>query len=100
MITRIVRVNIQEENRDLFTDYMRSFLIGVKVNEHNAHIDYFEDLDTPHCWHVYTIWKTPGALNKFLKSDLNLDFKSKLNQWAQSDYTAWTVENMFVPPAE
>ncbi len=95
MITRIVKFIVKGEFRNEFTEFMKDFLQEVKNFKNNQHIDYFEDKDTPNSYHIYTIWSTTGALNKFRNSDLNKDFKSKILEWGEKRYSAWTVENIF-----
>ncbi len=94
MITRIVKAKIKPENTKEFKIYIRTFLNEAIAFKNNHHADCFADLDENSNFHIYTIWKTEGALNKFKKSDINLEFKNKLTKWCMSPYSAWTVENI------
>jgi quinol monooxygenase YgiN len=94
MITRIIKVQVKCINRDEFVAFMNNFRLKVKLANGNHHIDFFSDLDDPCHFHVYTIWKNKTALNNFLKSQDNLDFKSKLIEVGEKPYAAWTVENI------
>jgi len=94
MITRIVKVKLKPEFCEEFKVFMKSFVKETHEFSNNHHVDFFADKDEANHFHVYTIWKTEGALNKFRKSDINLNFKNKLKTWSNSEYSAWTVENM------
>ncbi len=94
MITRIVKAKIKSENIKDFKVYIRTFLCEAIAFKNNHHADCFADLDEDFNFHIYTIWKTEGALNKFMKSATNIEFKTKLTKWCISPYSAWTVENI------
>ncbi|MGE4290427.1 MAG: putative quinol monooxygenase [Salinivirgaceae bacterium] len=94
MITRIVKVKLKPESLSEFSSYIPHFVKEVRNFKNNHHADCFADLEENADYHIYTIWNTEGALNKFLKSELNLEFKQKLNNWAIRPYSAWTVENI------
>lgn len=94
MITRIVKVKLKEEFRETFLEYMKKFAADTCAFKNSHHVDYFADMDEPNNFHIYTIWKTEGALNKFRKSDINIKFKSNLNTWCTLNYVAWTVQNV------
>lgn len=94
MITRIVKVKLKQERLDSFKNYMEEFVKNARSFKNNHHVDFFKDMEDPLQFHIYTIWKTEGALNKFRSSDINKEFKENLLQWGASDYLAWTVENM------
>lgn len=93
MITRIVKVNIKQDNLQQFKDYIALFLENARNYTNNHHADCFADLDESFNFHVYTIWKTEGALNKFRKSEYNLEFKKLILDWGSKRFSAWTVEN-------
>jgi quinol monooxygenase YgiN len=94
MITRIIKTQLKADKRDAFITFMNNFRLNVKITDGNYHVDFFNDLDDPNYFHVYTIWKNKTALNNFLKSPVNLEFKSKLNEFGEKPYAAWTVENI------
>lgn len=94
MITRIVKVKLKENFLADFLAYMETFAKNTSEFTNNHHVDYFADKDEPLHYHIYTIWKTEGALNKFSKSDIRKDFKKKLTSWCENPYSAWTVENV------
>ncbi len=94
MITRIVKVKLKENFHAEFTAYMEAFAKKTTEFTNNHHVDYFADKDEPLHYHIYTIWKTEGALNKFRKSEISIEFKEKLTIWCESKYSAWTVENV------
>ena len=94
MITRIVKVKIKPEELKQFKTYIASFLKNARVFANNHHADCFADLDEEFNFHIYTIWKTEGALNKFRKSEYNLEFKKKILDWGSKRFSAWTVENI------
>ncbi|MBI9069526.1 MAG: antibiotic biosynthesis monooxygenase [Salinivirgaceae bacterium] len=95
MITRIVKVKVLPEHHEVFVNYMSTFLTQAKEFKNNHHADCFVDLDEEFHYHIYTIWKTEGALNKFRKSEISIEFKNNLSGWCKSPYSAWTVENIF-----
>lgn len=94
MITRIVKLKLKEEFVDGFLKYMEKFAQESREFKNNHHVDYFADMDESTHFHIYTIWKTEGALNKFRKSEINLNFKANIKEWNASPYTAWTVQNV------
>ncbi len=94
MITRIVKVKLKPESQSEFSNYIHQFVKEVRNFKNNHHADCFADLEEENHYHIYTIWNTEGALNKFLKSDINLEFKKNLNTWTDRPYSAWTVENV------
>lgn len=94
MITRIVKVKVKENSVTEFKTFMKQFVKETHEFSNNHHVDFFADKDEANHYHIYTIWKSEGALNKFRKSEINLEFKNKLKTWSESEYTAWTVENM------
>ncbi|MDA3894497.1 MAG: antibiotic biosynthesis monooxygenase [Salinivirgaceae bacterium] len=94
MITRIVKVKIKLENVEDFKTYIKSFLCEAIAFKNNHHADCFADLDEQNHFHIYTIWNTEGALNKFRKSDTNIEFRAKLLELSESRHAAWTVENI------
>ena len=94
MITRIVKVKIKPENKEEFKAYIKDFLYEALKFKNNHHADCFADMDEEFNFHIYTIWVTEGALNKFRKSDINISFKEKLSVWCEKPYAAWTVENV------
>lgn len=94
MITRIVKVKIKPENREIFRHYIPTFVCAARAFKNNYHADCFADKDEPNNFHIYTIWKTEGALNKFIKSEINVEFKSKIVEWQSDGLSAWTVENI------
>lgn len=94
MITRIVKVRIKPENTVEFRLYIREFLCDAIAFKNNHHADCFADMEEKNHFHIYTIWVTEGALNKFRKSDVNVEFKNKLTQWCERPFSAWTVENV------
>lgn len=95
MITRIVKAKLKLEHKEAFLEYIKTFVEEAKAFKNNHHADCFADLDESNQFHIYTIWKTEGALNKFRKSESNIEFKEKLSVWCESPYSAWTVENVF-----
>ncbi len=95
MITRIVKAKLKPENLDVFIAFMHEFVAQAKQFQNIHHVDFFADNDDPLNFHIYTIWKTESALNKFRKSDTNLIFKQNLNNWCSAQYSAWTIENIF-----
>ena len=94
MITRIVKIKIKPACKDEFRKYIPSFICEARAFKNNHHADCFSDLDEQNNFHIYTIWKTEGALNKFLKSDLNVSFKNKIVDWQSDPFSAWTVETI------
>lgn len=94
MITRIVKVKLKCQYRSDFMAFMNNFQKEVKQSNDNHHVDFFNDLEDEYYFHIYTIWRTKTALNKFLKSPLNLGFKERLGQWCEKPFAAWTVENI------
>lgn len=94
MITRIVKVKIKPDNLKQFKTYIALFLKNAREFNNNHHADCFADLDKELNFHIYTIWKTEGALNKFRKSDYNIEFKKLLTDWCSIGFSAWTVENI------
>ncbi len=94
MITRIVKVKIKPTSIDAFNKFKTGFLNEVRTFKNCHHADCFADLDEKYQYHIYTIWHTQGALNKFRKSDINIEFKEKLTGWGEAPFTAWTVENI------
>ena len=94
MITRILKVKIKPEHRKTFRAYIPEFICSARAFKNNHHADCFADLDEDNNFHVYTIWKTEGALNKFVKSELNIGFRSKIQEWQSHPFSAWTVETM------
>ena len=94
MITRIVKVKIKPEYKNLFKTYIHEFLSEASNFKNNHHADCFADLEEVNNFHIYTIWKTEGALNKFIKSDVHLAFKSKIKEWQGNPFSAWTVETV------
>lgn len=94
MITRIVKVKLKDDCLEDFKAYMTLFEKNTHEFKNNHHVDYFADKDEPLHFHIYTIWKTTGALDKFRKSDIRKEFKAKLTDWCEKPYTAWTVENV------
>lgn len=94
MITRIIKVKLKPEHHNDFIAYIPDFLKEAKTFKNNHHADCFEDLEEHNHFHIYTIWNTEGALNKFRKSDMNIAFKNKLNDWSEKPLSAWTVENI------
>lgn len=95
MITRIIKVKIKDENIGEFKEYMKIFIQHALEYKNNQHADYFLDKETNNHFHIYTIWKTNGALSKFRNSEINLGFRYKLSEWSNEPYSAWTVENVF-----
>ena len=94
MITRIVKVKIKPENLQQFKTYIASFLENARAFNNNHHADCFADLEEEYNFHIYTIWKTEGALNKFRKSEANIEFKKIISDWCSIRFSAWTVENI------
>lgn len=94
MITRIVKAKLKSEHKSDFVKYISVFLSDARAFKNNHHADCFADLEEDYHFHIYTIWKTEGALNKFRKSETNIEFKKKLTEWCESPYSAWTVENV------
>lgn len=94
MITRIVKAKLKPDDQELFLKYIKSFIVKAKDFKNNYHADCFADMDEKNQYHIYTIWKSEGALNKFRKSDINIEFKNKLNDWCEIPFSAWTVENI------
>jgi quinol monooxygenase YgiN len=94
MITRIVKIKVKCQDRNEFVAFMNNFRLNVKMAKDNHHVDFFNDLEDACDFHIYTIWKTKTALNSFLKSETNLEFKKKLGNWGEKPYAAWTVENI------
>ncbi len=94
MITRIVKAKLKADKVAEFKQFMDTFTAETRQIDNLHHIDYFADNDEPLHFHMYTIWKTPAAMNRFLKSDLNITFKHNLTQWCSAPYSAWTVENI------
>ena len=95
MITRIIKVKLPNENAEPFMTYMAEFIKKAKQFANIQHADFFADKEEEGQFLIYTIWKTQGALSKFRKSELNLEFIDRLNHWSKDAYTAWTVENVF-----
>jgi len=95
MITRIIKVKLPIENVESFATYMKEFVKKAKMYPNIQHADFFSDKEEDGQFLIYTIWKTQGALSKFRKSELNLEFIDRLNNWSKDPYTAWTVENVF-----
>jgi quinol monooxygenase YgiN len=93
MITRIVKVKLEEKHLNRFKEYIPAFLNKVRLYSNNYHADSFSDLEDKHNYHIYTIWKTEDALNKFRESDINLEFKKNILEWSSTRFSAWTVEN-------
>lgn len=94
MITRIVKVKIMPDHREAFRTYIPEFVCEARAFQNNHHADCFPDLDEVNNFHIFTIWKTEGALNKFIKSELNLGFLSKIREWQSLPFSAWTVETL------
>ncbi len=94
MITRIVKAKLKAENLAAFKRFMEQFASEIKTMENLHHMDFFPDNDEPLHFHIYTIWKNQTALNKFIKSDINLQFKHNLTEWCSTPFSAWTVENI------
>lgn len=94
MITRIVKVKLKKEHVDDFNMFMEKFAKDAREFTNNHHVDFFADMDEPSHYHIYTIWKTEGALSKFRNSEINREFKQKITDWSIKKYSAWTVENM------
>jgi len=94
MITRIVKVKLKSEHVEEFNAFMETFTKTTKEFKNNHHVDYFADMDEPSNFHIYTIWKTEGALSKFRNSDLNKDFIQRIVDWSSAKHSAWTVQNM------
>ncbi len=95
MITRIIKVTINDENIEEFRAFMKGFIQSALEFKNNQHADFFLDKDTSNQFHIYTIWKTNGALSKFRNSEINLGFRHKISEWSNEPYSAWTVENVF-----
>lgn len=94
MITRIIKVKLKKEHIEKFNTFMESFSQKTREFKNNHHVDYFADLEDASHFHIYTIWKTEGALNKFRKSEINIEFKKNITDWSSAKYAAWTVQNM------
>lgn len=95
MITRIIKVQIEEKQVANFKEYMKEFIYNALAFNNNQHADFFLDKETDNQFHIYTIWKTNGALSKFRNSEINLGFRHKLSELSKEPYSAWTVENLF-----
>ena len=94
MITRIVKAKLKPEHLEAFRNYIPEFLKEARCFKNNHHADCFADLDEVLHFHIYTIWSTEGALNKFKKTEANLEMRRKLEQWCSAPVSAWTVENV------
>ncbi|MFA6400631.1 MAG: antibiotic biosynthesis monooxygenase [Salinivirgaceae bacterium] len=94
MITRIIKVKIKPEHLEAFKKYIIQFLKEARDYKNIHHADCFADLDEQFHFHIYTIWQTEGALNKFRRTETNLTLKNNLKEWCSSPYAAWTVENI------
>ncbi len=95
MITRIIKVEIKENNKADFLAYMGDFVKEVREFKNIQHFDFFEDKEISNHFHLYSIWKTNGALAKFRNADLNKELVARLEDYGEKPYAAWTVENVF-----
>lgn len=94
MITRIIKAKLKPEHLDEFKNYIPEFLNQAKDFKNNHHADCFCDLEEPNHFHIYTIWGSEGALNKFKKTEASLHLKINLEKWCSTPFAAWTVENI------
>jgi len=94
MITRIVKVKVKPEMVDEFKAYILNFIKEAKAFKNNHHADCFADLEEQYHFHIFTIWNTEGALAKFRKSDINIEFKNNLKNWCEVPFSAWTIQNV------
>ena len=94
MITRIVKMTVDEKNVGDFRKYFENYNQQIMQVDGCHHHDFLEDKNDPTTFFTYTTWETERQIERYRRSEMHRLHKEKMKEFYAKDDIAWTVEKI------
>lgn len=95
MITRIVKLEFQEDRIDEFLDFFETIKHVVNNFEGCIGMKLYQDIDRPNLVMTYSHWNSEDDLNNYRDSDAFGQIWPNIKPWFSAKPQAWTVSAYF-----
>lgn len=94
MINRIVRMTLNPEHVEPFTNMFNERKSRIRNFPGCRHLELWRDSAQPNAFFTYSIWESEDALNHYRFSDFFKDTWSITRNFFAAKAEAWTVEKL------
>lgn len=95
MITRIVKMEIEESKVDDFKTFLYPMTLRISSFDGCTHLDILNDKEDKTKFFSYSTWESEKHLENYRNSEMFKETWAKAKTFFAKDANAWTVENTF-----